>query len=429
MQLSSKWYLWWIAFRNVATRNGLGLSFMTTVSIAGVAIGVATLIIVLSVMGGFEKNLQAKMLRGEPHLELYHEQAQIGFSLNDLSLEQVRTLVPEASDTAAFTKADVVLKHHKNLQAAELYGVDPEDSSDLWIFSSTMIEGNLASLKTSHPSLVGEGRWPGIVLGEGLAGNLSVNLGDEVMIINPIAATASSAPGSVDTNVRRYVLTGIFRSSDIKYDNKWAIVSTNEGRRYLAEYDESLSEERFVSGIAMKLSNPFESEEVAKRFLKFEWLRPLTWQKSNQSLLFALKLEKFAMGSVLMLIVVVAAFSISGTIMMTVYHKRTQVAVLRALGMTRMDIVKLYLIHGMLIGTLGIIAGLIFGLGVCYAVYKLPLVNLPQGIYHQSKLPVRFLPETYLVIASCAWIFSLVASVYPASIASQQSPSHGLRYD
>jgi lipoprotein-releasing system permease protein len=196
----------------------------------------------------------------------------------------------------------------------------------------------------------------------------------------------------------------------------------------MADYDESLDEDEFVSGIAVNIAKPEEIDPIAERLSKFSGLATLTWKKVNKSLLFALKLEKFTMGSILLLIVLVAAFSISGTMMMTVFHKRSQVALLRSLGMSQKDVLRLYLAHGFSIGAVGIFAGLLVGLGACAAIYFFQFIDLPAGVYYQRKLPVRFLPFEYCVIALSAWILSLLAATYPAIVASSQDPGTGLRY-
>src|SRR5690606_8989161 len=146
----------------------------------------------------------------------------------------------------------------------------------------------------------------------------------------------------------------------------------SEGRKFMADYDYGLDEERYVTGIAVNLNDPMAAEQRLEKLSKLPKFEAVTWQKANKSLLFALKLEKFAMGSILMLIVVVAAFSISGTMMMTVFHKRTQVSLLRAIGMTRADIAKLYLSHGVAIGVVGVGLGALFGIAVCFLIHSLP---------------------------------------------------------
>jgi len=407
---------------------------MTIISILGVTAGVSILIVVLSVMGGFENSLQEKMLRGEPHLELFGKNAAAGYSLADVGgLAGLKKDVPEAVTMEAFTKSDVVLKHRKHLQSTELIGIDPTRDNHLWIFADSMTEGSLSALSRLHEPVVseqkGSHKWPGIIMGENLAGSLGVDIGDEILVVNPAAAVDSSTVLSGGTTTRPYVLVGTFRTFDSKFDSKLSVVSLAEGRRFMTAYEPYMQDAQFVSGIAINLENPYEVDEIESRLSSYQNINPVSWKKSNSSLLFALKLEKFAMGSILMLIVVVAAFSISGTMMMTVFHKKTQVSLLRAIGMTRGDIGKLYALHGFTIGTVGIVLGLGVGLLLCFIVDNFDIISLPQGVYNQVKLPVKYLPGTYVVVCLSAWVFSLVASAYPALTAAMQHPSSGLRYE
>jgi lipoprotein-releasing system permease protein len=211
------------------------------------------------------------------------------------------------------------------------------------------------------------------------------------------------------------------------YDSKWTVASLDEGRHFMADYDPSLSAEEYVTGVAINVPNPMVIDKMAQRLKKWADLTPKTWQMTNKSLLFALKLEKFTMGAILMLIVLVAAFSISGTMIMTVFHKRSQVSILRSLGMSQGEVLKLFLAHGLVIGTVGVGFGLGLGLLACYLIRFTKLFPLPEGIYYLRMLPVKFLPMEYGVICICAWGFALIASAYPAMAASRQNPSDGVR--
>jgi lipoprotein-releasing system permease protein len=426
----SKIFIPWIAWRNlIAKKRGNGLSFMTITSIGGVALGVFALTVVLSVMGGFEKDLREKMFRGLPHLEIMATNPVVGFSLKEHPVEQITKLVPEASGVEAFVQADVVLKHRKHLSSVTIFGIEPE-KGQLWGFANAMTQGELSSVGKLHTSATDvrfeQEKYPGLVLGEGLAGELGVDVGDEVTVLSPQSGVRNALAGQSMSST--FVVSGIFRSDLPRFDSKYAVVSLSAGRKFMADYDESLDVDEFVSGIAVNVGNPEEVDTYAKRINKFPGLDTLTWKNVNKSLLFALKLEKFTMGSILLLIVVVAAFSISGTMMMTVFHKRGQVALMRSLGMTRNDILKVYLAHGFSIGTVGITIGLALGLGACAAIYFFHFIDLPTGLYYQRKLPVKFLPIEYCVIAVCAWALSLFAAAYPAFTASRQDPGQGLRY-
>jgi lipoprotein-releasing system permease protein len=154
-----------------------------------------------------------------------------------------------------------------------------------------------------------------------------------------------------------------------------------------------------------------------------------TWQDSNSAMLFALKLEKFTMGAILMLVVLVATFSVSGTLMMTVFHKRAQISVLRAMGMDKLRVYALFLSQGLVIGLLGLAAGAAIGIGFCKVLEVSRFLKLPNGMYYQDVLPVKMIPAAYVVIGLCSLLLVVLAAVYPSALAARQHPSSGLRTD
>lgn len=434
-----KAYLVWMAWRNLISRKRrAGPSFMTVVSIGGVSIGVAALIIVLSVMGGFEADIKDKLLRGEPHLEIVGDKAGAGFSLKEYPVEKFRSMLPGIKDIEPYVQAEVVVKQNRNMAPGMLYGVDPSRSEHLWGFGKAMLEGSFAELAKRHPlHELGEGlpkaedpppvEYPGILLGQDLAIQLGgVNTGELITLISPQSGISTALAGASAT--REFKVVGIFQTGLFSFDQKWAVVNLADGRKFMPEYDPSLDIDEFVTGVAVNVPEPFAVDEFAKKIHDLPGIQTLTWKKSNASLLFALKLEKFAMGSVLALILIVAAFSISGTMMMTVFHKRTEVSLLRSLGMTKADIARLFMLHGFTIGSAGIVIGLALGLGVCAALKNFQFLPLPPGVYYLKFLPVKFLPADYGVICLMAWLFSLIAATYPAVTAARQNPSMGLRH-
>jgi lipoprotein-releasing system permease protein len=424
--------LLWMAWRGlIARRKKAGLNFMTVVSILGVATGVAALIIVLSVMGGFEADLYKRMCEGQPHLELTSEKAGVGISLRELPINDLRKRLPDAVDMEPFIQADVVAKHGKHYSPLTVFGIDPERSGHLWAFHGSMTVGQLTDIATTHapyfaPEEPSE-RAPGIVLGKQLATQLGVDLGDEISVISPEANTSSVLGGA--TLARRYIVVGKFVTGMFNYDARWAVVSLPEARKFMPAYDPSLDEDDYVTGIAINVKDPMRVNDAAARFKDIPGIATLTWMQTNKAYLFALKLEKFAMGSVLMLIVLVAAFSISGTLMMTVFHKRGQVALLRSLGMTNTDVARLFLLHGLGIGLSGIALGVTFGVLICAVIYFIPSIPLPTGVYYLKSLPVKFLPLDYVVISLLALLLSLLAAIWPAITASRQDPVNGLRVE
>jgi lipoprotein-releasing system permease protein len=405
---------------------------MTVVSVVGICIGVAALIIVLSVMAGFEQDLVGRMLKGQPHLEVTASKSVAGFSLKEFPVATFQKMFPEATDVEPYIESDVVLKRDNSFSSATVFGIDPERKAHLWGFGNAITRGEFQSLLHKHsPIVVGDNnpqKYPGIILGEQLAIQLGVDIGDELIVISPQGATDMGSVMAGGTLSRHFVVTATFRTDLLNYDSRWAVTSLAEARKFMADYDRSLDEEEYVSGVAANFKDPFIVPLVTPRVKALEGLQATNWQINNKSILFALKLEKFTMGTILMLIVVVAAFSISGTMMMTVYHRRTQMALLRAIGMSKRGVARLMILHGLTISLVGIVIGLIAGIAVCVAIYYFQFLNLPEGVYYLKRLPVRFLPWNYVVICVLALLFGIVASVYPAMTAARQQPSDGLRW-
>ena len=405
---------------------------MTIISIAGVAVGVAILISVLSVMGGFAKDLNTRMLTGSPHLEVLGKKQDLGFSLDDVSVDKVRQAMVGATSVAPFTSSDVVSKHGKHLAAITLIGVDMTQDNSMWAFTRTMVDGKLDDIRKNHLPLLSldntDSRFAGIAIGEGVAGQLGVDIGSEITVLSPQAASGAVI-FSGGTISRTFVVTGIFATRMFDYDDRWAVVRLSEGRKFMADYDPSLDLENFVTGIAINLEDPMKVGDAKNVLKKVDPnLSAISWQDTNSALLFALQLEKYTMAAILTLIVLVAAFSISGTMMMTVFHKKTQVCLLRSLGMNRGDIMRLFITQGLLIGIVGTLLGLVVGLGFCLGLDHFRSIDMPSSLDSIRNLPVRYLPVEYAFICLTALALTVVGAVYPAIIASRQNPSSGLRY-
>ena len=427
MFLKSQRFIQWMAWRQLASRKGQSISFMTAISILGVAIGVAALVIVLSVMGGFERDLKSKMFRGLPHAEVLHENTMAGFSLVEHPLDTFEKMFPEAVRLEPYTQADVVIKRGKHLASLTLFGIDPAKGGKLWGFSDGLIEGEIEHLLTADADRYYRPDIPGIILGESLASQLGALVGDEIRILNPqLSITAAMGGGTFSS---RFLVVGLFSTDLPRFDTKYGVVSLAQGRKFMADYDPSLDDEQYVTGIAMNMAAPESMHsQTNKAVAGLKDLKIQTWMDVNKSLLFALRLEKYTMGAILLLIVLVAAFSISGTMMMTVYHRRRYVATLRSLGMAEGSIARLFVSHGFTIGTIGVLLGLGFGLATCALLYWLHASNFSLQLLHTQKLPVTFLPVEYAVICGCAWALTIGAALYPALVAAKQDPGSGLRY-
>ena len=416
----------WFAWRQLIAKKGQSLSFMTLISILGITIGVATLMIVLSIMGGMSNNLRNELFRGLPHLEVYAKNPLAGFSLTKLPKQAFHQAAQDIIELESFIKANVVIKKGKNIAPITLLGIEPKKKGAIWNFHQALVEGSFKHLEDgSIPSTNSESsNLPGLILGHSLALRIDAKVDDLVHILSPQVSFSQLLSGAKISTL--FQVKGIFFADSQRYDKSFALTSLQNGRKFLLDYDPSLDEERYVSGIAVRLKHP-DFVDQYKLPINDSQLMIKTWKDVNKSFLFALKLEKYTMGSILFLIVLVAAFSISATMMMTVFHKKNQIALLRSLGMSKLDITKLFITHGTAIGLIGVTGGLLSGIGICFALHYGVFTNFLR-YFNQQSLPVAFLPFEYTIIALSAWFLSLLAAVYPAIIAARQSPSEGLRF-
>ncbi len=395
---------------------------MTSFSIAGVAVGVATLVIVLSVMGGFENDLRNKLLVGQPHLEVLNDNPILGFSRKKTPLEGLipPSLSADVSISQAYIQVDVIAKKGRYLNTATIFGVEPTKDTDvksLWAFSQTMTEGDYNSIFKNEKNI------SPILLGESLAAQLNVELGDTLELLSPVNSSSDLlTTGGV---IKQFTVKGIFRTGMFNYDQKWAVTSIGEARIFLPEYDQSLEDEDYITGYALRLLEPYHAPKFKEIKLP-QSLKVETWMENNKALLFALKLEKFTMATVLMLIVLVASFSIAGTMMMNVYFKTKQISILRAIGMNQGDIRKIFLYNSLFISFVGLLFGYILGLGVCFFLAEIKSVPLPKGAFYIPFIPVKFLPFDYLVIGILCLGFAVIAAIYPANTAAKLDTSKGL---
>ena len=406
----------WLAWRNLRNpRRGFGLSVMTNVSIGGVTIGVMALVIVLSIMGGLARSLRQSMYEGTPHVEVQlRTNKALGFSMKRYPLSFFRDKFPQMQAIQTYVRNDVVLKNERHLSTATLFAIDPDADSKLWGFQRPQ---HLLGNAVQHTLA---GAYPQIMLGQELAYQLGVELGDTVLVLNP-NRHAGSEVGAI---ARAFTVVGIFATALFNYDEKWAVVTLPEGRKFMPDYDQSLDAELYVSGVAMNFPNPDKLDNSIAD-LSSTPLRAVTWKDNNEAVIFALQLERIAMGAILLLVVLVASFSIGSTMMMTVFYRRSQIALLRAIGICQRRTFQIYLTQGLLIGVVGTVLGMSFGLLMLLMLDKMP-IPLPTDIYVLNSLTVRFLWQDYLLIGILALLLSSLSATYPASVAAKASPTKGL---
>jgi lipoprotein-releasing system permease protein len=416
-------YEWFIGLRYLkAKRKQTFVSIITVISIAGVMVGVMALIIVLSVMSGFESTLKEKILGTYAHIVLTKAD-QEGMDEYDAVVRRVES-VKGVIAAAPFILGQVMISTESNVSGVLLKGIDPERVGKVTEVARYLKAGRLQDLKGDR-----EGGLPGIILGVELAKHVSVAAGDTIQVISP---EGTITPMGMVPKLRRFRVVGIFRSGMFEYDNTLAYISIESAQKFF-----SLGKR--VTGIEIRTEDMYKVKEIGKeirRVMGFLFW-PRDWMDMNRNLLAALHLEKVAMFIILVLIVLVAAFNIISTLIMVVMEKNRDIAILKAMGASSGGILRIFVIEGLVIGVVGTVLGTILGLGAAFNLEKITgwveglfgFKILSSDVYYIDKLPSQVNPLDVTLIVVTAILISLVATLYPAWRASKLDPAEALRYE
>ena len=397
-------------------RNGF-ISFISGVSMLGIALGVAALIIVLSVMNGFQKEVRDRMLGVVSHIEIY---ARDGQALPDLAqtLREVRAN-PQVVGAAPFIATQALLARGEDMKGVMVRGIDPA------------LEPEVTDLATGAQSTVLAQLTPGsfgVVLGGELARVLGVRTGDKVTLVSP---SGQVTPAGITPRFKQMTVMGTFDSGHYEYDSAMAFVHWEDAAKVFRLEG--------PSGVRLKLRDLHQARTVAaelQRSLSGELLIR-DWTRQNRTWFAAVQVEKRMMFIILTLIVAVAAFNLVSTLVMTVTDKRADIAILRTLGASPGSIMGIFVVQGAMVGVIGTLAGLLVGLGVAYNIdvivpaleHLLGATFLPQDIYLISRMPSDPQQADILPIAILALLMSFAATLYPSWRASQVNPAEALRYE
>ena len=412
---------WFIARRYLASRKkGRLLSFITWISLGGITVGVTALIVVIGVMNGMQEEIRGKILGSTPHVMVL----QHGSSLRLADWQQVMETVRanEAVEAVApFVVTKVaLLRSDEYAQVADLYGIDLSGDPEA---SVTEME---ADLRTGVYDLgPQESGLPPMVLGERLAMRMGIYTGDTVTVMT-LENMRSDAFGRPLPSIRNLEVTGTFSTGMYEYDanNIYVPIEWAQGILGMAERDE-------VSGLGVRISDPGAANEVGQE-LRVELGFPYyveSWITQNQALFSALELEKLAMGIILFLIVIVAAFNIVSTLVMVVVDRTSEIGILKSMGMTDGGILRVFLYQGLAIGVLGTILGTSLGLFLSWFLDTYQPIRIPPDVYFIERLPVATQPSDLLLIVAGSLLISLLATIYPAFQASRLQPVEAIRHE
>jgi len=416
-------YEWFIGLRYLkAKRKQTFISIITVISIAGVMVGVMTLIVVLAVMNGFETMLKQKIIGTQAHIVVL-KAGQEGIDQYDQVARKVEE-TPDVVSASPFIFSQVMLSSDSGVSGVVLKGIDPARVGKVTELGRYLKAGRLEDLQKPP-----EGELAGIVLGVELAKHLGLSVGDPLQVISPLGTIT---PMGMVPKMRRFRVVGIFQSGMYEYDTTLAYISLENAQKFF-------NMDGRVSGIEIKTDNVYGVQEIGReirRKLGFPfWTRD--WMEMNRNLFSALRLEKIAMFIILVLIVLVAAFNIISTLIMVVMEKSKDIAILKSMGAPGRGILKIFIIEGLVIGVVGTAMGLVAGLAIALNLEKITgfVENLfgfkvmSSDVYYIDKLPSQVNPWDLTWIVLTAILISLLATVYPAWRASRLDPAEALRYE
>ena len=400
-----------------ATRRNGFISFISGVSMLGIALGVAALIIVLSVMNGFQKEVRDRMLGVVSHIEVF---AQSGAALPDLerTLREVRAN-PQVLGAAPFIAAQALLARGEDMKGAMVRGIDPALEPDVTDLALELKKSSLARLVAGDF---------GVVLGGELARSLGVRAGDRVTLVAP---SGQVTPAGVVPRLKQMTVVGTFDSGHYEYDSALVLMHMDDAAKIFRLEG--------PSGVRVKLKDLQQAREVGAQLT-----RSLTgevvvrdWTRQNRTWFAAVQVEKRMMFIILTLIVAVAAFNLVSTLVMTVTDKRADIAILRTLGASPNSIMGIFVVQGAMVGVIGTLAGLALGLGVAFNIDVIvPALEqlfhasfLPKDIYLISRMPSDPQQADIVPVTIISLLLAFVATLYPSWRASQVNPAEALRYE
>ena len=400
-----------------AKRRNHFISFISLISMLGIALGVAALITVLSVMNGFQDELRNRIIGVAAHIEIS------GFDNTLADWQKVATqskTVSEVQAAAPFVAGQGLLAYDQAVQGAMVRGIVPEAEDSVADIGQKMKLGKLSALRA--------GEW-GIVLGVDLARNLGVQMGDKVTLITP---QGQVTPAGMVPRLKQFTVVGLFQIGMYEYDAGLALIAMPDAQKLFRMGDS-------VSGVRLKITDLYGAPEVAMRLSKAltgdYYIRD--WTQSHTNFFLAVQMEKRVMFIILLLIVAVAAFNIVSTLVMVVTDKQADIAILRTLGASPMSIMKIFMVQGAVIGIVGTALGLIVGVLLALNIsVVVPFIEnifgvqfLSADVYQISELPSKLDWHDVGVIALVSLALSWLATLYPSWRASRTNPAEALRYE
>lgn len=415
-----------------AKRKQAFISVISIISIVGVALGVMALIVVISVMAGFENHLRSKILGINAHILL---RSNMGSFDNVDKIEKIVSSVKvEPESTAVRLKGlmtgggqggrvtavtpivyiQALINSRGSVHGVSIRGIDSETIGSV-MSMGTIVDGKgIENFKNYSGSKI-----PPIIIGSELAKILGTGAGDRIQVVLP---SGTLTPVGMIPKIRTFQITGVQKTGMYEYDLSLALMPIDSARKLLGIKNKA-------HALEIKTSDIYEADRISKAItekLGFPFWT-MDWQQMSRNLFAAMKLEKFAMFVILTLIVLVAAFNIISTMIMMIMEKNQDIAILKTIGATNGQILRIFMFNGLMIGLMGTLIGVISGTGLCALLEKYKFIKVPSEVYHTDSLPILTNPEDVTAIAISAVIICFIAAIYPARQASKVNPAEALR--